>query len=104
MFGPPMPFMAGRFNNPMGQGTLSQSAVRTTPLLNFRERREADMKRRASIAGQIGRRAPGDTLIRRGDRKRMQEVQREKMREKTGVEQTNSILSVIQKRFDELTK
>lgn len=86
-------------------GPLAQGARRTTSLLGWRERREVDMARRAGImAHNDGRRPAGDTLVRRGDRARMLELQREKLREKMGLDKTNDILAQIQKRFDELTR
>jgi hypothetical protein len=89
----------------LASGSLGDPARRTTPWLRFRERREFDRARRAGeMAARGGRRAEGDTLIRRGDRRRAKEVIMEREREKQGLEKTNAILTAIQTRFDSLVK
>ncbi len=75
-----------------------------TPLIRYHERRAFDMAQRAGVQGILGHREEGDTKIRRGDRKRMQEAQRERLREKMGLDKTNAILESIQKSFDSLIK
>lgn len=79
--------------------SLDKSAQRTTSLLGYRERRQMDMSRRAEIAARTGGREAGDTKIRRGDRKRMQDIQKANMREKQGVDKTNELLKKLETLF-----
>jgi hypothetical protein len=83
---------------------LERGVHSRTPLIRYHERRAFDMAQRAGVQGILGGREPGDTKVRRGDRKRMQEAQRERLREKMGLDKTNSILEAIQKSFDTLVK
>lgn len=81
---------------------------RTISLLSLRERRQFENE---TVAGRA---AAGDKdprgvhianashAIRSGDRRRMQEAQRERLREKLGLEKTNSILEAIQRSFDKM--
>lgn len=91
-------------------GSLASGAVRTTSILSLKERRAFENKRTAELSAlgvKDAREAKGPNAfgaVRRGDRERMREVQKEKLREKMGLEVTNEILKNIQKRFDELTK
>jgi hypothetical protein len=99
-----------------GASGFSQLALggggRQGSLLRFRERTALENERVAGLqaAGRRNARrgsnaSPGGyNRVRRGDRARMQEVQRERLREKAGVDKTNQILEAIQKRFDELVK
>lgn len=80
---------------------LDDPAKRTTSLLGYRERRQMDMSRRAEVAARLGGREQGDTRIRRGDRKRMQDIQKENIRAKTGVERTNQLLEKLESKFTE---
>lgn len=91
-------------------GGLFGAGVRTTHLIGFRERRELESQQVAAqqASGDRGARAglaPGGFgAVRRGDRRRMQEVQRERLREKMGIDKTNAILESIQKTFDSMVK
>lgn len=89
---------------------LNNPAQRTTSLLALRERRGFENE---TVAGQMaagmkdarGVHVSGaQHAIRSGDRRRMQEVQRERLREKAGLEKTNSILEAIQRSFDAMVK
>lgn len=73
-------------------GSLALDAKRTTSLLSFGERRKFDMARRAGIAAANGgRRAEGDTLVRRGDRARARAIMKEQLRDKTDAEKQTAI-------------
>lgn len=94
--------LSGTYKSP-----LDAPAKRTTSLLPFRERRAMQdaLVAEAMVVGgkNIRQVTPGSLgAVRSGDRKRMQEVQRERLRERFGVDKTNQILELIQKRFDEL--
>lgn len=86
-----------------------RSSARSTSILSIKERREIEDDRVAQLAGQgiRGQRQASSPLaygsVRRGDKKRAQVVEREKLREKLGLEKTNSILDAIKARFDQLT-
>lgn len=79
---------------------LDGGGRRTTSLLRGRELRAMDRARRAEIAARIGGREVGDTKVRRGDRKRMLDLVRGRMREKEGLEKTNAILERMENKFD----
>jgi hypothetical protein len=94
----------------MSTSGLNAPAQRTTSLLALQERRQFENEmvagqmaagiknaRKGSVAGAFG-------AVRRGDKERMREVQKEKLREKSGLDKTNSILEAIQVRFDQLVK
>lgn len=89
------------------QNPLDAPAARAGFLLPFRERRAMEDARVAELMAVGGKNVRQSTpgsygAVRSGDRKRMQEVQRERLREKAGVDKTNQILEQIQKRFDAL--
>lgn len=91
---------------------LDDPAIRNTPLLKMRERKSLENQRVADLMARgatnvrqgISASPGGYNRVSRGDRKRMQEVQRERLREAAGVERSNQLLEAIQKRFDEFVK